>query len=81
MPSDQDTSKRFGVGKTNDLIRDSELARRLGYKSPRTLRRMFERGQGPAAVRIGKFLFYRVRSVSTWIAAQERKPRLRQGGK
>lgn len=64
---------KFGVGDA-DLIRDRDLAPRLGYKNTRTLRRMFQRGKGPAAVRIGKFLFYRIQSVSRWIAAQEREP-------
>lgn len=69
----------FGVGDTSDLIRDKDLAPRLGYKNPRTLRRMFARGRGPSAIRIGKFLFYRARSVSKWIAAQEREPGRRRG--
>jgi hypothetical protein len=66
---------RFGVGNMSDLIRDKDLAPRLGYKNPRTLRRLFARGKGPSAVRIGKFLFYRIQSVSRWIAAQEEEPR------
>ena len=48
--SDVDFSKgaeKFGVGDTSDLIRDKDLAPRLGYKNPRTLRRMFARGRGP----------------------------------
>jgi hypothetical protein len=65
---------KFGVGDVKDLIRDKDLAPRLGYKNPRTLRRMFSRGRGPAAIRIGKFLFYRAQSVARWIAAQERQP-------
>ena len=71
---------RFGVGDV-DLIRDKDLAPRLGYKNTRTLRRMFARGKGPAAVRIGKFLFYRLQTVSRWIAAQEREPGGRRGGR
>ena len=66
-------AERFGVGDVN-LIRDKDLAPRLGYKNTRTLRRMFARGKGPAAVRIGKFFFYRIQSVSRWITAQEREP-------
>jgi hypothetical protein len=71
---------RFGVGGV-ELIRDRDLAPRLGYKNTRTLRRMFARGKGPAAVRIGKFLFYRIQSVSKWISAQEREPGRRRGGR
>lgn len=70
---------KFGVGDGSDLIRDKDLAPNLGCKNPRTLRRMFARGRGPSAVRIGKFLFYRSQSVAKWIAAQERDPGGRRG--
>ncbi len=82
--SDVDFSKgtaKFGVGDTSDLIRDKDLAPRLGYRNPRTLRRMFARGRGPSAIRIGKFLFYRAKSVARWIAAQEREPGVGRRGR
>lgn len=74
-----DGTGKFGVGDLRDLIRDKDLAPLIGYKNPRTLRRMFARGRGPAAIRIGKFLFYRAKSVARWIAAQEREPGTRRG--
>jgi len=67
-------ASRFGVGDVSDLIRDKDLAPRLGYKNPRTLRRQFARGKGPSAIRIGKHLFYRAQSVSRWLKSLEREP-------
>jgi len=82
MKSDIDfigEAARFGVGEIRDLIRDKDLAPLIGYKNPRTLRRMFARGRGPAAIRIGKWFFYRTKSVAKWIAAQEQEPNRRGG--
>jgi hypothetical protein len=62
----------------SDLIADRVLCRMLGHNSPRTLRRWFSKGRGPAAVRIGKRLFYRKSSVEKWLAAAEQQPRARR---
>jgi hypothetical protein len=60
------------------LIRDTDLVFRLGHTSPRTMRRWFSRGKGPAAIRIGKSLFYRELAVQKWLESIEQAPKARR---
>jgi excisionase family DNA binding protein len=50
------------------LINASEAAERLGV-SVRTLRRLVDAGHGPAPVRVGRCLRWRLDEVSDWIRA------------
>jgi len=54
-------------------IRESDLARQLN-RSVRTLQRLAARRLGPPRIKVGRLVFYRVDSVRTWLAQQERKP-------
>lgn len=60
------------------LIRETDLVVRLGHTSPRTMRRWFSRGKGPAAIRIGKSLFYRESAVQKWLESLEQMPKMRR---
>jgi hypothetical protein len=53
-------------------IRESDLAQQLN-RSVRTLQRVAARRLGPLRIKVGRLVFYRIDSVRTWLAQQERK--------
>jgi hypothetical protein len=59
----------------SELMPDVKTAAALGVK-PETLATWRSQGRGPAFVKIGRRVFYRLLDVHQFIAAQWREPRL-----
>ena len=55
------------------FISESDLARQL-HRSVRTLQRLAATRSGPPRIKIGRSVYYKIDSVRTWLAQQERKP-------
>lgn len=56
-------------------ITQEEFADTLGV-TIRTLQRMHTARRGPARIKVGRAIYYRVDAVREWLAANENKPRL-----
>jgi hypothetical protein len=54
-------------------ITETDLARQL-KRSVRTLQRLAASQSGPPRIKIGRLIFYRIDSVRTWLAQQEKRP-------
>ena len=64
---------------TGEIFDVRGLAKRWG-RSPFTVYRMHERGEGPTPVRIGGGLRWRREDVETWEIQRRAKPARRAGG-
>ena len=54
------------------MVSRQDLAQQLGL-SVDTLRRWETEGDGPASIRVGRRVLYRVTVVNAWLRARERK--------
>ena len=54
-------------------ISETDLAHQLN-RSVRTLQRLAATRSGPPRIKIGRLIFYRIDSVRTWLAQQEKRP-------
>lgn len=48
-------------------LREAEATAYLGFKSPRTLRNMRFRGNGPSFLKQGRHVIYRVDDLEEWL--------------
>ncbi len=48
-------------------LREAEATAYLGFKSPRTLRNMRFRGNGPSFLKQGRHVIYRVEDLEDWL--------------
>ena len=62
------------------MVSRQELAQQLGLSAD-TLRRWETEGDGPASIRVGRRVLYRVTVVNAWLRARERKAPARGGSK
>lgn len=60
-----------------DLMAETTASAELGVK-PQTLRKWAVQGRGPARVKLGRRVFYRVDTLRAWIRAQEKDPSCRE---
>jgi predicted DNA-binding transcriptional regulator AlpA len=57
----------------NELMAEAEAADLLG-KKVQTLRKWAVRGQGPARIKIGKTVRYRMADLQAWLDSQRQDP-------
>ncbi|MBU9710120.1 helix-turn-helix domain-containing protein [Paenibacillus sp. AK121] len=63
----------MGTDKLLDgMVSRQDLAQQLGLSAD-TLRRWEAEGDGPASIRVGRRVLYRVSVVNAWLRARERK--------
>lgn len=55
------------------FISQEELSDYLGL-SLRTLQRMFQERRGPARIKVGSLILYKIESVQDWLISLEQKP-------